>query len=108
MNHTTVHGLVLIKQIKNVQLKKVTNLDSLLNIIANENVHEVKKYVDSKETQLTPFKWREHTIFLHYPSMLLCSVDELSSEIRRAWPSVSRLYLKSYQETRGKPNQRSV
>ena len=40
--------------------------------------------------------------------MLSCSVDELSSEIRRAWPSVSRLYLKSYLETRGKPNPRSV
>ena len=40
--------------------------------------------------------------------MLSCSVDELSSEIRRAWPSVSRLYLKSYQETSGKPNERSV
>ena len=88
--------------------ERVTKLDSLLNIFANENVHEVKKYVDSKETQLTPFKWHEHSIFLHYPSMLSCSVDELSSEIRRAWPSVSRLYLKSYQETRGKPNQRSV
>ena len=40
--------------------------------------------------------------------MLSCSVDEHSSEIRRAWPSVSRLYVKSYQETRGKPNHRSV
>ena len=88
--------------------ERVTNLDSLLNIFANEKVHEVKKCADSKETQLTPFKWREHSIFLHYPSMLSCSVDELSSGIRRAWPSVSRLYLKSYQETRGKPNQRSV
>ena len=36
--------------------ERVTKLDSLLNIFANENVHEVKKYVDSKETQLTPFK----------------------------------------------------
>ena len=87
--------------------ERVTKLDSLLNIFANENVHEVKKYVDLKEIQLTPFKWCEHSIFLHYPSMLSCSVDELSSEIRRAWPSVSRLYLKSYQET-CKPNQRSV
>ena len=67
-----------------------------------------RKYVYSKETQLTPFKWHEHSISLHYPSMLSCSVDELSSEIRPAWPSVSRLYLKSYQETHGKPNQRSV
>ena len=88
--------------------KRVTKLDSLFNIFANENVHEVKKYVDSKETQLTPFKWRKRNIFLHYPSMLSCSVDELSSEIRRTWPSVSRLYLKSYPEARGKPNQRSV
>ena len=88
--------------------ERVTKLDSLLNIFANENVHEVKKYVDSKETQLTPFKWHEHSIFLHYQSMLSCSADELSSEIRCAWPSVSRLYLKSYQETCGKPNQRLV
>ena len=87
---------------------RVTKLDSLLNLFANENVHEVKKYVDLKETQLTPFKWREHSIFLHYSSMLSWSVDELSSEIRHAWPSVSRLYLKSYQETHGKTNQRSV
>ena len=86
--------------------ERVTKLDSLLYIFANENFHEVKKYVDSKETQVTPFKWREHSIFLHDPSMLSCSVDELSSEIRRAWSSVSRLYL--YQETRGKPNQRLV
>ena len=88
--------------------ERVTKLDSLLNIFANENVHEVKKYVDSKETQLTPFKRHEHSIFLHYQSMLSCSADELSSEIRCAWPSVSRLYLKSYQETCGKPNQRLV
>ena len=87
--------------------ERVTKLDSF-NIFANENIHEVKKYVDSKETQLTPFKWREHSIFLHYPSMLSCSADELSSEINHAWQSVSRLYPKSYQETRGKPNQRSV
>ena len=88
--------------------ERVTKLDSPLNIFANENVHEVKKFVDSKETQLTPFKWHEHSIFLHCPSILSCSVDELSSEVRCAWPSVSRVYLKSYQETRGKPNQRSV
>ena len=88
--------------------ERVAKLDSLLNIFANKNVHEGKKYVDSKETQLTPFKWRENSVFLHYLSTLSCSVDELSSEIRLAWPSVSRLYLKSYQEIRGKPNQRSV
>ena len=40
--------------------------------------------------------------------MLSCLIDELSSEITCAWPSVSRLYLQSYQETCGKPNQRLV
>ena len=36
--------------------ERVTKLDSLLNIFANEIVHEVKKHVHSKKTQLTPFK----------------------------------------------------
>ena len=85
MNHTW-SGLDLADKECSIE-ERVTKLDSLLNIFANENVHEVKKYVDSKETQLTPFKWHEHSIFLHYPSMLSCSVDELSSEIRCAWPS---------------------
>ena len=100
-------GLDLADKVCSIE-ERVTKLDSLLNIFANKNVHEVKKYVDSKETQLTPFKWHEHSIFLHYSSMFSCSVDELSSEIRCVWPLVSRLYLKSYQETCGKPNQRSV
>ena len=36
--------------------ERITKLDSLLNIFADEMFMKLKKYVDSKETQLTPFK----------------------------------------------------
>ena len=88
--------------------ERITKLKPLLDTLCEPRVHQVQKYLDVTETQVGPYTWNGHSIFLHYPAVLDCTSDDLADEIKRAWASIGRLYQRAHQETRGKPNQRQV
>ena len=87
---------------------RISTLQPLVDLLCNPRTHQVQKYLDKKETKLGPLTWNGHSIILHYPAVLACTSETLIDEFKQAWLPVSRLYQKSHQDSRGKPNQRQV